>query len=103
MLIIKAFSSSAVSKFRVSRRRKRKATEQQLAQEQAAGEEENKGECGTKLDTIGYFVCPLLEKLVEFADGTWGLFELLLQTDPLPNEEDNALRSAWNGLRDVAN
>ena len=81
----------------------RAATEQQLAQEQAAGEEENKGECGTKLDTIGYFVCPLLEKLVEFADGTWGLFELLLQTDPLPNEEDNALRSAWNGLRDVAN
>ena len=80
------------------------ATEQQLAQEQAAeGEEENKGECGTKLDAIGYFVCPLLEKLVEFADGTWGLFELLLQTDPLPSEEDNALRSAWNGLRDVAN
>ena len=74
MLIIKAFSSSAVSKFRSSRRRKRKATEQQLAQEQAAeGEEENKGECGTKLDAIGYFVCPLLEKLVEFADGTWGL------------------------------
>ena len=80
------------------------ATEQQLAQEQTAeGEEENKGECGTKLDAIGYFVCPLLEKLVEFADGTWGLFEYLLQTDPLPNEEDNALRSAWNGLRDVAN
>ena len=80
------------------------ATEQQLAQEQAAeGEEENKGECGTKLDAIGYFVCPLLEKLVEFADGTWGLFEYLLQTDPLPSEEDNALRSAWNGLRDVAN
>lgn len=80
------------------------ATEQQLAQEQTAeGEEENKGECGTKLDAIGYFVCPLLEKLVEFADGTWGLFEYLLQTDPLPSEEDNALRSAWNGLRDVAN
>ena len=82
----------------------RKATEQQLAQEQAAeGEEENKGECGTKLDAIGYFVCPLLEKLVEFADGTWGFFEYLLQTDPLPSEEDNALRLAWNGLRDVAN
>ena len=82
----------------------RAATEQQLAQEQPAeGEEENKGECGTKLDAIGYFVCPLLEKLVEFADGTWGFFEYLLQTDPLPSEEDNALRSAWNGLRDVAN
>lgn len=80
------------------------ATEQQLAQEQPAeGEEENKEECGNKLDAIGYFVCPLLEKLVEFADGTWGLFELLLKTDPLPSEEDNALRSAWNGLRDVAN
>lgn len=79
------------------------ATEQQLAQEQAAeGEEENKGECGTKLDTIGYFVCPLLEKLVDFADGTWGLFEYLLQTDPLPSEE-GPLQSAWNGLRDVAN
>ena len=79
------------------------ATEQQLAQEQAAeGEEENKGECGTKLDAIGYFVCPLLEKLVDFADGTWGLFEYLLQTDPLPSEE-SPLQSAWNGLRDVAN
>ena len=79
------------------------ATEQQLAQEQAAeGEEENKGECGTKLDAIGYFVCPLLEKLVDFADGTWGLFEYLLQTDPLPSEE-GPLQSAWNGLRDVAN
>lgn len=62
MLIIKAFSSSAVSKFRVSRRRKRKATEQQSAKSE---EEEEKGECGTKLD----FASPLLEKLVEFADG----------------------------------
>ena len=80
------------------------ATEQQLAQEQTTeGEEENKGECGTELDAIGYFVCPLLEKLVEFADGTWGIFEYLLQTDPLPNDEGSALRSAWSGLRDVAN
>lgn len=61
MLIIKAFSSSAVSKFRVSGRRKRKATEQQPAKSE---EEEEKGECGTKLD----FASPLLEKLVEFAD-----------------------------------
>ena len=58
MLIIKAFSSSAVSKFCVSRRRKRKATEQQPAKSE---EEEEKGECG--------FASPLLEKLVEFADG----------------------------------
>lgn len=79
------------------------AQQEQLEAAAAEGEGENKEECGNKLDAIGYFVCPLLEKLVEFADGTWGIFELLLKTDPLPNEEDNALRSAWNGLRDVAN
>lgn len=84
---------------------KQKATEQQLAQEQAAeGEgEKPKEECGGHVEGIGYFLCPILERLVDFADGTWGFFEYLLQTDPLPSEEDNALRLAWNGLRDVAN
>ena len=83
----------------------RAATEQQLAQEQAAeGEgEKPKEECGGHVEGIGYFLCPILERLVDFADGTWGLFEFLLQTNPLPNDSSEPLPSAWNGLRDVAN
>jgi len=81
------------------------ATEQQLAQEQAAeGEEEKpKEECGGHVEGIGYFLCPILERLVDFADGTWGLFEFLLETNPLPNDTSKPLPSAWSGLRDVAN
>lgn len=83
----------------------RAATEQQLAQEQAAeGEgEKPKEECGGHVEGIGYFLCPILERLVDFADGTWGLFEFLLQTNPLPNDSSEPLPSAWSGLRDVAN
>ena len=83
----------------------RAATEQQLAQEQAAeGEEEKpKEECGGHVEGIGYFLCPILERLVDFADGTWGLFEYLLQTNPLPDDTSKPLPSAWSGLRDVAN
>ena len=81
------------------------ATEQQLAQEQAAeGEgEKPKEECGGHVEGIGYFLCPILERLVDFADGTWGLFEFLLQTNPLPSDSSEPLPSAWSGLRDVAN
>ena len=81
------------------------ATEQQLAQEQTAeGEEEKpKEECGGHVEGIGYFLCPILERLVDFADGTWGLFEYLLQTNPLPDDTSQPLPSAWSGLRDVAN
>ena len=81
------------------------ATEQQLTQEQAAeGEEEKpKEECGGHVEGIGYFLCPILERLVDFADGTWGLFEYLLQTNPLPDDTSQPLPSAWSGLRDVAN
>lgn len=81
------------------------ATEQQLTQEQAAeGEEEKpKEECGGHVEGIGYFLCPILERLVDFADGTWGLFEFLLQTNPLPSDSSEPLPSAWSGLRDVAN
>lgn len=81
------------------------ATEQQLAQEQPAeGEEEKpKEECGGHVEGIGYFLCPILERLVDFADGTWGLFEYLLQTNPLPDDTSKPLPSAWSGLRDVAN
>ncbi len=81
------------------------ATEQQLAQEQTAeGEEEKpKEECGGHVEGIGYFLCPILERLVDFADGTWGLFEYLLQTNPLPDDTSKPLPSAWSGLRDVAN
>ena len=81
------------------------ATEQQLAQEQAAeGEgEKPKEECGGHVEGIGYFLCPILERLVDFADGTWGLFEYLLQTNPLPDDTSKPLPSAWSGLRDVAN
>ena len=82
------------------------ATEQQLAQEQAAaanGEGKPKEECGGHVEGIGYFLCPILERLVDFADGTWGLFEYLLQTNPLPDDTSKPLPSAWSGLRDVAN
>lgn len=84
---------------------KRKTTEQEIAQEQPAeGEgEEPKEECGGHVEGIGYFLCPILERLVDFADGTWGLFEFLLQTNPLPNDSSEPLPSAWSGLRDVAN
>lgn len=84
---------------------KQKTTEQELAQEQAAeGEEEKpKEECGGHVEGIGYFLCPILERLVDFADGTWGLFEYLLQTNPLPDDTSKPLPSAWSGLRDVAN
>lgn len=81
------------------------ATKQQLAQEQAAEGEEKKPkeECGGHVEGIGYFLCPILERLVDFADGTWGLFEYLLQTNPLPDDTSKPLPSAWSGLRDVAN
>lgn len=80
--------------------------QEQIAQEQAAaanGEGKPKEECGGHVEGIGYFLCPILERLVDFADGTWGLFEFLLQTNPLPNDSSEPLPSAWSGLRDVAN
>lgn len=80
--------------------------QEQIAQEQAAaanGEGKPKEECGGHVEGIGYFLCPILERLVDFADGTWGLFEYLLQTNPLPDDTSKPLPSAWSGLRDVAN
>ena len=80
--------------------------QEQIAQEQAAaanGEGKPKEECGGHVEGIGYFLCPILERLVDFADGTWGLFEFLLQTNPLPSDSSEPLPSAWSGLRDVAN
>ena len=105
-LSIAGLSSAATEEER--RQLERTAEEQYqqlLTQEQAAeGEEEKpKEECGGHVEGIGYFLCPILERLVDFADGTWGLFEYLLQTNPLPDDTSKPLPSAWSGLRDVAN
>ena len=64
--------------------------------------DEPKKECGTEIEWVGYIVCPALEHLTRVADFIWSMFNFLLQTDPLPNG-DSPLRTAWSGLRDIAN
>lgn len=62
-----------------------------------------KPECGSRVEGLGYLICPILEHAARFSDSMWGLFESLLFVDPLTNDTDNSIYKTWLMLRDLAN
>ena len=69
----------------------------------SAATEENKKDCGDVLDSglLGYFICPVINVAISFADGAWSIFEFLLINNPL--DRSGAYYDSWTKVRDLAN
>lgn len=66
-----------------------------------AGEEKEEKTCTSELTGIGWFLCPAIEKLADFADSVWGMLEGYLVTSPL--QATGSTYDAWKTMRDLAN
>ena len=66
-----------------------------------AGEEKEEKTCTSELTGIGWFICPTIEKLADFADSVWGMLEEYLVTSPL--QATGNTYDAWKTMRDLAN
>lgn len=69
---------------------------------EGAGEEKEEKTCTSELTGIGWFICPTIEKLADFADSVWGMLEEYLVTSPLQASNDGPYKS-WKVMRDLAN
>lgn len=69
----------------------------------SAATEENKKDCGDVLDSglLGYFICPVINAAIIFADGAWSIFEFLLINNPL--DGSGTYYDSWTKVRDLAN
>lgn len=68
---------------------------------EGAGEEKEEKTCTSELTGIGWFVCPVIDKLAGFADSVWGMLEEYLITSPL--QATGNTYDAWKTMRDLAN
>lgn len=62
--------------------------------------------CGTEVTGIGWIVCPITNAAIGFADMVWGIFETMLETDPLKQsggKDDGIYYKTWQSLRNIAN
>ena len=68
-----------------------------------ASDKEDKKDCGDVLDSglLGYFICPVINVAISFADGAWSIFEFLLINNPL--DRSGAYYDSWTKVRDLAN
>ena len=68
-----------------------------------ASDKEDKKGCGDVLDSglLGYFICPVINVAISFADGAWSIFEFLLINNPL--DRSGAYYDSWTKVRDLAN
>ena len=68
-----------------------------------ASDKENKKDCGDVLDSrlLGYFICPVINVAISFADGAWSIFEFLLINNPL--DRSGTYYDSWTKVRDLAN
>ncbi len=69
---------------------------------EGAGEEKEEKTCTSELTGIGWFICPVIDKLADFADSVWGMLEEYLVTSPLQASNDGPYKS-WKVMRDLAN
>ncbi len=67
-----------------------------------AGEQKEEKTCTSELTGIGWFICPVIDKLADFADSVWGMLEEYLVTSPLQASNDGPYKS-WKVMRDLAN
>ena len=65
--------------------------------------DEDKKDCGDVLDSglLGYFICPVINVAISFADGAWSIFEFLLINNPL--DGSGTYYDSWTKVRDIAN
>ena len=68
---------------------------------EGAGEEKEEKTCTSELTGVGWFLCPAIEKLADFADSVWGMLEGYLVTSPL--QATGSTYDAWKTMRDLAN
>lgn len=68
---------------------------------EGAGEEKEEKTCTSELTGIGWFICPVIDKLADFADSVWGMLEEYLVTSPL--QATGNTYDAWKTMRDLAN
>lgn len=68
---------------------------------EGAGEEKEEKTCTSELTGIGWFICPVIDKLAGFADSVWGMLEEYLITSPL--QATGNTYDAWKTMRDLAN
>lgn len=66
-----------------------------------AGEQKEEKTCTSELTGIGWFICPVIDKLAGFADSVWGMLEEYLITSPL--QATGNTYDAWKTMRDLAN
>ena len=68
-----------------------------------ASDKEDKKDCGDVLDSglLGYFICPVINAAIIFADGAWSIFEFLLINNPL--DGSGTYYDSWTKVRDIAN
>ena len=55
------------------------------------------------IDGIGWLICPVVNFLANIVDGAYGLVSNLLVFQGFTSGENGAMRSAWEGMRNIAN
>lgn len=55
------------------------------------------------VEAVGWLVCPVTNFLAKIVDGAYGLVEHLLVFSGFTSAENGSMRSAWEGMRNIAN
>lgn len=55
------------------------------------------------VEAVGWIVCPVTNFLAKIVDGAYGLVEKLLVFNGFTSPENSSMRSAWEGMRNIAN
>lgn len=70
-------------------------------------EAEEPPSCGTLVDGIGWFVCPVLDGIAGLNDAMWNMVSALLTVDPLTTKDEsgatNPFYTLWSTFRTLAN
>lgn len=55
------------------------------------------------VEAVGWIICPVTNFLAKIVDGAYGLVEQLLVFTGFTSAENSSMRSAWEGMRNIAN
>lgn len=55
------------------------------------------------VEAVGWIICPVTNFLAKIVDGAYGLVEQLLVFNGFTSPENSSMRSAWEGMRNIAN
>lgn len=55
------------------------------------------------VEAVGWIICPVTNFLAKIVDGAYGLVDKLLVFNGFTSAENSSMRSAWEGMRNIAN